>query len=1107
MKTLAKDKARRQSKIAARIRKTSMILLAIVLILLIVVTTVMVRDVADRASENLAYLYSLETVNKLDSYLSRDLALVEKVARSKAVTDWFADESNQAKRSAAYNEMMDYIGLFNSAELYFGVDDSLDEFSIKGGPIDAFVPFDILAPEDAYNDWYFDLIASDNDYAFNIDIDKVTNEQRLWINYKVIDGDKPVGIFCSGLPIDTVLHSTFSRYDEKNVKGFIINRYGLIQMSSAFINQEGEEDAYIQQETDDPAFEKFIDAYLGNTDGYFGPDARPEVTKLTHGPYMYASVAPIANSDLLVVTFFNSNSLFGAKNLLPLVFALISAFAIYTFANNIIMRRYVLNPLNSLTVSVSGVSGQEQVIFGDSRDDEIGELSRAIEATWNRINLTDSDLLLATKDIEMRDTLFKAVNKATTLLLQAEVDEFEEALWSSMGIMATAVDSDRMRLWRNHDENGKLYCTQLYEWSEGADPQQGKLHTIDVPYKEDLPGWEETLSRGECINGIVREMSQKEQERFTPQGILSILIVPVYIRDKFWGFVGFNDCRRERVYTANEESILRSGSLLIANALLRNQMTQELATALEEARVASRAKSDFLSNMSHEIRTPMNAIIGMTMIGKSANDTEKKDYAFEKIEGASSHLLGVINDVLDMSKIEANKFELSPVEFEIEKMLKKVVGVIDFRVNERSQTLAVKLDPKIPQRLIGDDQRLAQVVTNLLSNAVKFTPEHGLITLKLRYMGEENGQCVIKVSVTDTGIGISPEQQQRLFTSFEQAESSTSRKFGGTGLGLAISKRVVELMNGEIWIDSELGKGATFTFTVQLELCPESAGQQSPSVSLKDVRVLVVDDDADTREYFTALAERMDIKCDTAVNGREALEILERDVKYDICFVDWRMPEMSGIELSKAMRDNGKEGPVIIMISAYDWNVIEQDAKAVGVNDFLTKPLFSSDVMDCISTYVGAKLMSTADSSPMTRTESFEGHCILLAEDVEINREIVQSLLEPTHLEIDCAVNGIEAVRIFSAAPERYDMIFMDLQMPEMDGLTATRHIRELDIAKAKEIPIVAMTANVFKEDVEKCMAAGMNNHIGKPIDYDDMLNILKQYLQPPDADDTTYSG
>jgi len=405
----------------------------------------------------------------------------------------------------------------------------------------------------------------------------------------------------------------------------------------------------------------------------------------------------------------------------------------------------------------------------------------------------------------------------------------------------------------------------------------------------------------------------------------------------------------------------------IAGMLVVSHNITERKEMEEKALSASRAKSIFLANMSHEIRTPMNAIIGMVSIGKSASDIERKDYCFNRIEGASRHLLGIINDVLDMSKIEANKFELSPVEFNFEKMIKRVADVINFRVEEKRQKLTVNIDSAVPQTIIADDQRLAQVITNLLGNAVKFTPEQGGIKLDAKFIGTQDGQCTIEISVSDTGIGISEEQQKNLFKTFQQAEADTSRRFGGSGLGLVISRSIVEMMGGKIWVKSELGKGSVFTFTVQ--------------------------------------------------------------VKKGISTVD---------NLSKE-------------------NVSDNE-----------KPDF---------------------------TGLFAGRRVLLAEDVEINREIVISLLEDTKLEIDCAENGIEAVRMFSEAPDKYDLIFMDVQMPKMDGYEATKRIRSLDLPKAKIVPIIAMTANVFKEDIEKCVDVGMNGHLGKPLNFDDVLEKLNVFL------------
>jgi PAS domain S-box-containing protein len=434
-----------------------------------------------------------------------------------------------------------------------------------------------------------------------------------------------------------------------------------------------------------------------------------------------------------------------------------------------------------------------------------------------------------------------------------------------------------------------------------------------------------------------------------------------------------------QLFETSKVPMMQDGQIIGLMSISHN-ITERKAME-EQAKSASRAKSAFLANMSHEIRTPMNAITGMTAIGRSAADAERKDYCFIKIEDASRHLLGVINDILDMSKIEANKFELSPVKFNFEKMIQSAVNVVNFRLDEKNQKFAVHIDKNIPKNLIADDQRLTQVITNLLGNAVKFTPEHGSIGLDARFLGEKDDLCTIEITISDTGIGISPEQQENLFNSFQQAEITTTRRFGGTGLGLAISKSIVEMMGGSIRVKSEQGKGSVFIITIK-------AGKSGYA---NDV-----------------------------ING---LPPVEQNVKEG-------EPDLDGL---------------------------------------------------------------------------FAGHHILLVEDVEINREIVLSLLEPTKLEIDCAENGAEAVRKFSEAQDAYKLIFMDIQMPEMDGYDATRRIRAIEAERnagankgaesPKGVPIIAMTANVFREDIEKCIEAGMNDHVGKPLNLDEVLEKLKSYL------------
>jgi len=399
------------------------------------------------------------------------------------------------------------------------------------------------------------------------------------------------------------------------------------------------------------------------------------------------------------------------------------------------------------------------------------------------------------------------------------------------------------------------------------------------------------------------------------------------------------------------------------------ETSEKLTVALEEANAASRAKSDFLSNMSHEMRTPMSAILGMTTIARRTENLEEKDRALVKIEDASSHLLNVINDVLDMAKIEANKLELVPVEYDFHNMLHKVLSVVGYRIAEKQQTLDVQIADNIPRHLIGDDHRLMQVITNLMTNAIKFTPEFGRIALKVSFDCESDSVCALHVEISDSGIGISAEQQKKIFLPFEQAETGTSREYGGTGLGLVITKRIIDLMDGSIWVESALGAGAHFFFTV------------------KALR-----------------GSREDLLSDS-----ESYE----DLSIDFSCVDGE----------------------------------------------------------------------------------FSGKAVLVAEDIEINREIIITLLEGTGLTIDCAENGQEALEIIAASPNKYDLVFMDMQMPQMDGLEATKRIRALPFPGIKQLPIIAMTANVFKDDIEACLDAGMNGHLGKPLNLDRVIETLRQYL------------
>ena len=546
----------------------------------------------------------------------------------------------------------------------------------------------------------------------------------------------------------------------------------------------------------------------------------------------------------------------------------------------------------------------------------------------------------------------------------------------------------------------------------------------------------------------------------------------------------------------------------IVKIRIKNQINiinqTHLAIEKEIAEKGSRAKSNFLSHMSHEIRTPLNAIIGMINIGINTEDIEKKNYCFLRADSASKHLLGIINDILDMSKIESDMFELLSNEIDFEEMLMNIVNVANVRIEEKKQIFIVHIDKNVPNYIESDELHLSQVITNLLSNAIKFTPEKGMIIMNVDKVGQEGDDLELRIEVLDTGIGMSKEQQDQLFKPFVQADTSIAKKFGGTGLGLVICKKIVELMGGKIKIESELGKGSKFSFTIKTkQLSEKPRTELTHKVDAKDLLILAVDDSVHIRDYFVKTMKGLKLSCDVASDGKTALEMMKNASKpYNMFFIDWNLSDMNGIELTKKIKETDSSSPIVIMSSMADWNTIEKEALAAGVTCSISKPLFPSGLINTINICFGEEFKKTASSAHtrlIRKQYDFYNHTVLIAEDIEINQEIMKAILEETDIDIDFAENGQIAVSMYKENPDKYSLILMDINMPEMDGYEASRQIRALDLPGAKDIPILAMTANVFKEDIEKCLESGMNDHTGKPIDAVALFGMLNKYLEHPE--------
>ena len=528
------------------------------------------------------------------------------------------------------------------------------------------------------------------------------------------------------------------------------------------------------------------------------------------------------------------------------------------------------------------------------------------------------------------------------------------------------------------------------------------------------------------------------------------------------------------------------------------EQRESLSAALEDANQANKSKTAFLSNMSHEIRTPMNAIIGLDRI--ALNDptiSEATREHLEKIGLSAQHLLSIINNILDMSRIESGRMSVKNEEFSFAKLLAQINTIISGQCRDKGIGYECRVKGAVDDYYIGDDMKLRQVMINILGNAVKFTPSGGTVTFVVESIARFSGKSTLRFIISDTGIGMSKEFLPKLFDAFSQEDSSSTNRYGSTGLGMAITRSIIELMSGTISVESEENKGTTFTVTITLIDCErKNVEKEEDTLHPHELCVLVIDDDPIACEHAKLILGQVGVSCEMALSGAEGLQMAKvrhvRREPYNLILVDWRMPDMDGVETTRRIRTAvGDETPVIILTS-YNWDEIEDEAKRAGVDTFVAKPLFAGTVLDEFR-----EAFKKKNAKPVRDTVDLKGRRALLAEDVDVNAEIMMMVLSMREILADRAENGRIAVEKFEEHEKGYyDAILMDMRMPGMDGLEATRKIREMNRPDAKKIPIIALTANAFDEDVQHSMQAGLNAHLSKPVEPETLFKTLEELIK-----------